>query len=321
MTSDEKSQLEAAVRRSLEELQGAVVPWVPAPLSPPVPQRGSGRGSESRKEAKGDGLSEDAVQVGDRICRFPEEYVEERCDALHFDRNREWRGRRSLDLRGMIQEAGRIGKQVIFEPTDRGKDWAKSRDISLEKYKSGTLHHVIDKRLEQRIQEAVVGVAIRRGGVINGVQPDQVAMLPGGWRVPVQICVSNSVEYEARNLLRLAEDPNVDRVLIVAVNREKAERIARAIQELRDVQRDRNRQGSEVAGGEREKEESGGGDLKKIVVTDAGMALGLRFDWASVIGSNSGGSLRPTGQEGPRDNRPPEGSGTIQRQDPDGFVG
>ena len=284
MAVNEKSQLEAAVRRSLEELGGAVVPWMPAPLSPPAAESGNGKGGEAAKGRKKQTVPEEAVQVMDRICRFPEEYIEERYGALGFDRNQEYRARSVLETRGMLRLAGKIGKWQFFEPSEKGLEWAKSRGIGVAKFKSDVLHEAIRRRTVRSMGTAVRGLVFRPPKAIHGVQPDALAVHRSGLALAIQVSVTNRPEYEASCALKLVEPPGVDRVILVTAAKGKAEQIALMLRKLAHGGSGQHAPSSDEKAQDQEKPEC----LKKLIVMDAATVLGPNFDWNVLIGNLAG---------------------------------
>ena len=70
---------------------------------------------------------------------------------------------------------------------------------------------------------------------MNDVQPDLFAMRPGGIRIPIQVAVTNLVDYETDCLVRLAEDGGTNRVVIITVTRKKAATIHATINGVADT--------------------------------------------------------------------------------------
>ena len=261
-----RETLEEVIQRSLDELRQFVVSRVPQerPEGGQARQRVRPGGKEPANKVPLP-LSPDAIQAGDRILRYPEETITERSRLLRFDRSQEWRARKVLDKVGLLKSAGKIGKWEFFEPTEKGIEWAKSRGIGTSKFKSGVMHEVVLRRFMRGLGSTVRSVSFQRGGPVNGVQPDVLAKLPRGIRIPVQVSVTNTAEYEAVRLVRLAEEEWVERVIMVTAGRRKADSIRRAVVEA----------GEATPSGEELR--------KKVKVWDAETVLGRGFDWNSLV--------------------------------------
>lgn len=197
----------------------------PAPGRDKTPQAPHSSKSASALQQEADNLSEDAILVMDRICRFPEELISERCLHLLIDRNLEWRSRRALRKQGLLESAGKVGKWEFFKPTDRGTEWALTRGIALPRPKSGILHYAIVRRVMKSLGTAVAGLRFCTQ-TINGIQPDHIAVMKDSVLIPIQVSVTNTADYEARCLFKLSEGPNVAAVLMVSAERHKAQAIA-----------------------------------------------------------------------------------------------
>jgi len=223
------------------------------------------------------GLTEVARMVLTRMASFFEETIAERCAVLGIDRNQEWRVRRELDQHGLIQEAGRLGKLVFFGLTEKGWECLERKG---PKFKSGLAHEAVRRRLKRAIGTAIEGARFQSSGQFGGVQPDLTVKLPEGFRVAVQICHANSVEYEVDRLRQLARQPTLDRILMVAVDKKKAREMGEELQVQRGPAEaaPRDREDRTSAWGDRGSRKDG-----KIVVLDAETALSERIDWRSIL--------------------------------------
>ena len=257
---DQRERLAEVARRSIEELGRFVVPWEALTFNEPGEKKEPKAKAENRPGAW---LPEDAFMVLVRIIRRPEETLDERWTALDWDRNRELRAREVLQQKGLIKSAGKIGKWVFFELTEKGKAWAETRGIDIPSYKSGTLHE-IERRLVIRGFRLIDGrIRSARPKPINGVQLDGLMLFPENRSLGIQVCHMNRPECEADCLVKLAEDPWLDRVLLVALQAGKVEAISKKVEELR---------GTEWAG------------WSKVVLLRATEVLKPGFDWRSIVG-------------------------------------
>ena len=285
-------RLEEIKRRTIEELRPHLVPWKPiftndqsgeAPLfdgidgiegtDPGKRQRKcwirdkDGKRGKGRKMKKDPfGLRDDETQLLERAVRREEESIEERCAALSMDRNREWRARKRLMEKGYLEEAGKIGgKEQYFQVLEKGEQWAKERGIPVPREKSKATHRILRKKTRQAVGSTDSRIKFKRCSPINGVQPDDFALIPGGERMAIQVSVKNHPRDEARALLKLAEDPSLDWVLMVAVSKAKALQIKNAL--LREAEKR----------GEFTREL-----LKKIMLEDALEVMKGNFKWRSL---------------------------------------
>ena len=86
-------------------------------------RKGEGEGLPSA----GGGLHPTELKVYARIAEQPWELIEDRMDALGFDRETEGEARAKLESRGLIAFAGKVGaKNRLFELTARGRELAAS---------------------------------------------------------------------------------------------------------------------------------------------------------------------------------------------------
>ena len=252
------SGIEDVIQRSLQELGAKVVPRSEVFM---------GKRRDDKKQS-GTVLPEDAIRVMECILRKPHLTIEERAAELEMDRQREWRARRKLEVLGLLEPARKVGKTRFFAPSTKGKEWAVARGIKIRKFKSGWFHQAVLLRVIFLWRRAVRGIRFKQGGPINAAQPDGLVMTEYGTRIPVQVCVSNTAEREARALLRLAEEPLVDRVLMVAVGKGKAALIQKRVEEL--VQGQDQCAWKEVG--------------KKVLVEDVETVFRSGFDWKGLMG-------------------------------------
>ncbi len=333
----EKAGIEQVAARSLKELRVSVVPrkaLFPAVAKPVAVATPAGETVQERRpapEAAGPartepagtshpmrggpgawGLTDEAVQVFERITRKPEEAIEERCAGLGIDRNREWRARRLLGTGGLIASAGRIGKLEFFALTDKGESFAAERGISPARYKSGPFHETVLRRLMGAAGTMAPGLRFQHGGPINGIQPDALALGREGRRVAVQVSVTNTAAYEAKAALALAASPAIDLVLVVATDGRKVRGIRELLEQpggeepqigeqnanpegLREIQHrvkhreldqepEEERQGEQQKSARRHQEKTARG---KVLVREAEEVLTEGFDWAGLFDGGS----------------------------------
>lgn len=246
--------LEAVARRSLEELARGVVPRQIGRHEPEEGKKKSSEAANKNGEKEGEAtqgslfqeviakpssgssfdLTSQEVQVFERVVWFPDETIQERCEALRIDRGKEWRARQRLALQGLLESVGKIGKWEFFGPTERaGKEWAAAHGMQEKKYKSGRLHETLLKRVEMSIKELMPEAEVRNGGQLEGVQFDRLISRKGevGSKVPVQVSVSNTAKYEVERARRLGLHPCVCRVVLVGATRKKARALEKRLQE------------------------------------------------------------------------------------------
>jgi hypothetical protein len=178
-----------------------------------------------------------------RMCEFPWELIDERCEALGLERAREYRARENLLKIGMIALGDRVGsKWQLYVPTDKGREWARAMGIKVPSFKSGVGHERMVRTLRQRLEGAFPGIEFFPPGKslgISGVQPDLLAGMgrpegDSGFRMAIQIGSQNKADYEARKAVELSRIPQVDLVIIVARNKSHRRDIERKLRELLD---------------------------------------------------------------------------------------
>lgn len=332
-----KAGIEQVAARSLKELGAAVVPrkpLFPAVAKPVAVATSSGETVQVRRPAieaaepartkpagashamRGGpgawGLTDEAMQVFERIARKPEETIEERCAGLGIDRNREWRARRFLGTGGLIASAGKIGKLEFFALTDKGEAFAAERGISAARHKSGIFHETALRRVMQAAGSSVPGLRFQRGGPINGIQPDALALGREGRRVAVQVSVTNTAAYEAQAALALAASPAIDLVLVVATDGRKVRGIRERLEQPgaaepqvgeqnansedqrenqhRAEHRELDQESEEERQGEQHKPvhaDHGKTARGKVLVCEAEDVLAEGFDWAGLFDGGS----------------------------------
>lgn len=168
----------------------------------------------------------------ERIGKFPQETIGERQSGLRLERMEEYRLRQQLQARGLIALAGRIGKVEFFSPTDAGKGLLQERGVHLASFKSGWLHEIVLRRIEELAGGQ--GWQLSRGGQLGGVQPDGWLRTPTGGCVLVQVSVTNSVRYEAERARTLRQIAGVRGVLLVGVTQAKVDGLKKVL-EVRGV--------------------------------------------------------------------------------------
>ena len=114
-------------------------------------------------------------------------------------------------------------------------------------------------------------------GQFQDVQYDQLLLVPGGKRVAVQVSHKNATAYEVDRALKLASEPTVDAVVLLAVEKSKAVQLQRGL----------NQQLAERAAVELYE---GGGELgatdvlrRKLHVFDAVTMLSSTFNWKGFL--------------------------------------
>jgi len=235
-------------------------------------------GKAETSPESGGGLQPRDYKVFARIGEWPE-LIEDRMDALGLDRESEGDSRAKLESRGLIAFAGIVGaKHRLFELTARGRElrWTTGETSAkpLGSWKLGkgsVVHEAIVYYTERSMARHSSSIRFQRAGVsptTGGVQPDLLAILPGGGRIPIQACFKNQPAYEAGVLLRLhklallgpGDADKVDFVLCVAVNKRHKAAIERALQER-----------------------NGGRMPDRVVLLDFDTVVDPAFDWASVF--------------------------------------
>jgi len=265
VSANNKALLDGVIRRSLAELDKAVVPRAAPEPEKPEPKR---NGQQKQGRA---GLDADEWRVFEHIVRFFDDIRRERLQALRIDENEDWRAMDELKRKGLVKEAGRVGRHVIPFPTEKGWALAEKNGLERPKFQSGPLHEALRRRLMRGLKSAVEGIDFRTNGVTKGVRQDLLALLPGGAVVALQVTVTNKPDYETERLVELARDESTDRVVLVAANKAKASAVRK---ELRKLEK---------------KEKSASWPREKVGVFDAGSVLDTDFDWRELVGLQSEG--------------------------------
>ena len=231
---------ENLAEKSIEELSKGVVPRV---------HQGNGHNNGSGGEQKvndqtgglpaanadaeggnGEQLGVVAIQVFERILFFPDETIGERCTNLRIGKPQEWRARRKLGQVGLLKSEGKIGKWEFFGPTELGDEWREQKGIRKWKFKSGLLHEILVSRAEAGVAKAFKSVDVCRGGALNEVQYDLLVQINGrGMNVPLQVSVTNSVEYELQAVKKLLAHRSVVGAIVIGVSKGKAADLERGL--------------------------------------------------------------------------------------------
>lgn len=221
---DEKQkQIKLVIQNSIKELSSGVVPWEPIIID---------KKKEDAEKKKKDPwyLPEDSFRVLQRIILFPEEMIEERVNSLGWDdRSPEGDARKLLIKNGYIKLAGKLGKYEFFELTDKGKTWANIKNFTIPKFQSGVLHEVGVRRTEMGWGSTNSRISFKRRQIVNEIRLDSMAFLPDGIRVGIQVSHTNKWVYEQKAILKLLEEPSLDKILLVTTSKAKANKIAQAL--------------------------------------------------------------------------------------------
>ena len=143
-----------------------------------------GEGSADPAAANG-GLRPREMCVFSRICERPWELIQCRADALGLYRESEGEERARLGARGLIAFAGTVGaKNRLVELTAHGRAVAEQRGLSVAKPEKGSVvHTAIVYYTEKSMSCQLPAIRFQRAGIsatTGGVQPDLLAILPGG---------------------------------------------------------------------------------------------------------------------------------------------
>jgi len=251
------------------------IPYVKR-CEPPEPEENNGGRAgkgEGLPTAAGGGLHPRELKVYARIAEQPWELIEDRMDALGFDREAEGEARAKLESRGLIAFAGKVGaKNRLFELTARGRELAATMGLTVAKTGKGSVaHEAIVYYTQRSLGRHSAAFHFQRAGVsptTGGVQPDLLLILPSGGRAPIQACCNNQPAYEAAALLRLCklsqlgpgDADKVDFVLAVAVNKHHKDAVERAL-----------------------KRQNNGNLPGRLALLDFDMVVNPEFDWVSVF--------------------------------------
>lgn len=249
------------------------IPYVRKCEPPKAEDENSRAGKGEGLPSAGDGLHPRELRVYSRIASQPWETIENRMDALGFDRETEGDARAKLESRGLIAFAGKVGaKNRLFELTARGRELERAMGLSVAKQGKGSVvHESIVYYTQRSLGRHSAAFRFQRARVSSttaGVQPDLLLVLPSGGRIPIQGCYGNQPSYEAAALLRLhklsqlgpGDADRVDFVLAVAANRHHRDAIERAL-----------------------KRENGGSLPGRLALLDFDMVREPEFDWSSVF--------------------------------------
>lgn len=220
-----------------------------------------------------DDLGGDVLLAMVRICQEPAEPIEQRCRAFQMDCAREFRARAELDGRGLIGQVEQTigGKIKFFEPTGKGLEWAKRRNIRVKKFKSGIVHEYPLCQVERRIGLIGPKWRLQRNSSVardQGLQPDLLVLAPEDKRIIVEICCSN-LDYDARNILIESQIPQIDKAVAIAPDKRTKKSLEQALS--------RNNEDSETAWQD------------SVTTLDAPRCLADDFDWPGVLVERSPG--------------------------------
>jgi len=264
---------EEARARSKQVLEA--IPYV-ARCEPPKPEakaENSCKGEVEGLPSAGGGLHPREQRVYARIAERPWETIEDRMDAIGFDRETEGDARAKLESRGLIAFSGKVGaKNRLFELTARGREVARVMGLSVAKQGKGSVvHESIVYYTQRSLGRHSAAFHFQRSRVsptTAGVQPDLLLVLPSGGRIPIQACYANHPDYEAAALLRLhrlsqlgpGDADRVDFVLAIAANKHHKDALERALER-----------------------ENGGRLPGRVVLLDFDEVVDPEFDWTSIF--------------------------------------
>lgn len=250
-------QLRDIARRSLEELSQGVVKRVeidggsatrhaagngsPGGLGrqaarawPPEEPAVTNVQSQPSASPQGEGSTKDILSADDyryleRLAMFPQEQISQRCEGLRLPRMDEWNIRTRLIQLGYACLSGKIQKIQLFRLTEKGIALMRARGIAMESHKGGVFHLSIIRLIEEDVARRYSDLHTTRGGQFNGVQPDLIITATMGACLAVQVCVSNSAEYEKNSALLLAELDAITRVVVICTTQAKVKAVQRAL--------------------------------------------------------------------------------------------
>jgi len=199
-----------------------------------------GRKKEEDKPDRGT-IGGDRLMVFARISKAPYELIEERIEALGFDRAQEYRARQELVKLGMIEKGGVLGaKFIAYRPTLKGIEWAQNAGFEVYRYKGSLVHEIMVKKVKSALEGfspdiSVISEGEALGG--TGIQPDMIVMAGGSGgdtsrRIAVQISYENKPGYEAQRAAGLSAIGQIDLVVIVAKNKKSCAAIENAVLKL-----------------------------------------------------------------------------------------
>jgi len=109
------------------------------------------------------------------------------------------------------------------------REWAVRHGVRAHTYKSGDDHEFVLRAVCLGVCAAFRHVTVKfAGAMIGQVEPDALFQSRDGLVAPVQVSDANTPEYEAERLIALAQVPEVDRVVFVALR----EKTGNAVQKL-----------------------------------------------------------------------------------------
>lgn len=240
-------------------------------------------------------LSADDYRYLERLAMFPQEQISERCEGLRLPRMDEWNTRTRLIQLGYACLSGKIQRIQLFRLTEKGIALMRTRGINVESHKGGVFHLSIVRLIEEDVARRYSDLHTTRGGQFNGVQPDLIITATMGACLAVQVCVSNSAEYEKNSALRLAELDAITRVVVVCTTQAKVKAVQRAL-----------------AGAVAQHEESmfgTPGSGAKVTVLHGEELLQQRLDWLELCKPKAASQGHPDQAEGVLDGEAAEAGG------------
>jgi len=221
----------------------------------------------------------------ERVFLHPEETINQRAAGEHLTVMEEWRIRTHLVRLGYAVLAGKIGKVEYWSVSEKGKHLMESRGLTSERWKSGILHEVCLRLIEEDVTRFPT-IKATRGGAFDGIQPDVVLTSEAGGCVPVQVSVTNAAGYEAGCALRLAALVAITRVVVVCTTQEKVKAVQRALARA-VAQHEEGMFGTP-------------GSVAKVMVLHGEEVLQQRLDWLAISKGKAASQKQPDQQKGMR---------------------
>jgi hypothetical protein len=172
----------------------------------------------------------DVRKVLESIAAHPYYCCEKRAKEVGMSLAAENVARRILMNYGVIEEGGHFGnRRKLYALTTKGRDWCTDLKVPVLHHKGSLDHLACMHAVTTSILQASPKIVSCKSFSAEGVQPDAVLALPNGGRLAIQVCCSRNDAREAHNLLKLCENPGIDKVVLCGKDKVHTEAVRRAV--------------------------------------------------------------------------------------------
>lgn len=227
-------EIQVPPRPSQQEVRGRMAPIVkalfPEDVAKTVSVHDKGLPRDTDKPRVPAWFTPDVRKVLESIAARPYYCCEKRANEVGMNPAAENVARRTLMNYGVVEETARFGKgRKLYGLTPKGRDWCTELKIPIFHHKGSLDHLACVHAVVASILQASPKIVLCKSFSAEGVQPDAVLALPNGGRLAIQVCCSRNDDREADNLLKLCENPGIEKVVLCGKDKVHTDAVRRAV--------------------------------------------------------------------------------------------